>query len=46
MMKCAHDFYPHTSLFMLTWTKDADLVVVNAEGPDLASLYAWWLTAR
>ena len=43
MMKCAHDFYPHTSLFMLTWTKDADLVVVNAEGPDLASLYAWWL---
>jgi hypothetical protein len=45
-MKCGHDFYPHTSQSMLTWTKDADLVVVNAEGPDLASLYAWWLTAR
>jgi hypothetical protein len=45
-MKCGHDFYPHTSQSMLTWTKDADLVVVNAEGADLASLYAWWLTAR
>ena len=45
-VKCGHDFYPHTSLYMLTWTKDADLVVVNAEGPDLASLYAWWLSAR
>lgn len=45
-IKCGHDFYPHVSLSMLTWTKDADLLVVNAEGPDLASLYAWWLTAR
>ena len=46
MVKCGHDFYPHTSLFMLTWTREADLVVVNAEGPDLASLNAWWLSAR
>jgi serine/threonine kinase PknH len=46
MMKCGHSFYPHTSQYMVTWTKDADLVVVNAEGPDVASLYAWWLTAR
>jgi serine/threonine kinase PknH len=46
MMKCGHDFYPHVSLSMLTWTKDADLVVVNAEGPDLAALSSWWLTAR
>jgi serine/threonine-protein kinase len=45
-MKCGHDFYPQQSQPMLTWTRDADLVVVNAEGPDLASLYAWWLTAR
>ena len=46
MVKCAHDFYPHVSLSMLTWTKDADLMVVNVEGADLASLYAWWLSAR
>ncbi|MDT5260747.1 MAG: hypothetical protein QOD10_5827 [Mycobacterium sp.] len=46
LVKCAHDFYPHQSQSMVTWTKDADLVVVNAEGPDLASLYAWWLSAR
>ena len=46
MVKCGHDFYPHTSQSMLTWTRDADLVVVNVEGPDLASLYAWWLSAR
>ena len=46
MMKCGHAFYPQQSQSMVTWTKDADLVVVNAEGPDLASLYAWWLTAR
>jgi hypothetical protein len=45
-VKCGHDFYPHTSLSMLTWTRDADLVVVNVEGADLASLYAWWLSAR
>jgi hypothetical protein len=24
-VKCGHDFYPHTSLSMLTWTRDADL---------------------
>jgi serine/threonine-protein kinase len=46
MVKCGHGFYPHASQSMLTWTRDADLVVVNAEGPDLASLYAWWLPAR
>ena len=45
-VKCGHDFYPHTSLFMLTWTREADLVVVNVEGADLASLYDWWLSAR
>jgi len=46
MVKCGHDFYPQQSLSMLTWTKDADLVVVNVEGPDLSALYAWWLSAR
>jgi hypothetical protein len=46
MVKCGHDIYPQQSQSMLTWTKDADLLVVNAEGPDLASLHAWWLTAR
>jgi hypothetical protein len=45
-VECGHDFYPQQSQSMLTWTKDADLVVVNAEGPDIASLYAWWLSAR
>jgi hypothetical protein len=45
-VKCGHDFYPQESQSMLTWTRDSDLVVVNIEGPDLASLYAWWLTAR
>lgn len=43
--KCGHISYPQ-GMFELTWTKDADLVVVSADGPDLASLYAWWLTAR
>jgi hypothetical protein len=46
MVKCGRDFYPQQSLSTLTWTADADLVVVNAEGPDLAALYAWWLSAR
>ena len=46
MVKCGHDLYPQQSQSMLTWTKNADLLVVNAEGPDLASLYAWWLSAR
>ena len=46
MVKRGHGFYPQQSQFMLTWTNDADLLVVNAEGPDLASLYAWWLSAR
>ena len=45
-VECGHDFYPQQSQSMVTWTKDADLVVVNAEGPDLASLYTWWLSAR
>ena len=32
---------------ILTWTKNADLLVVTAKpkGRDLAALYAWWLTA-
>lgn len=30
----------------LTWTKSADLLLVSATGTDIASLYAWWLTAR
>ena len=46
MVKCGHDFYPQQSQSMLTWTKDADLVVVNVEGADLASLYDWWLSAH
>jgi serine/threonine kinase PknH len=46
MMKCGHAFYPQQSQSTLTWTKDADLVVVNVEGPNLATLYAWWRTAR
>jgi serine/threonine kinase PknH len=45
-VKCGHGLYPQQSQSMLTWTKDADLVVVNAVGADLPSLYAWWLTAR
>ena len=33
---------------ILTWTKNADLLVVTAKpkGRDLAALYAWWLPAR
>lgn len=33
---------------VLTWTKDADLLVVTAKpkSRDLAALYGWWLTAR
>ena len=31
---------------MLSWTKDADLLVASATGRDLDSLYNWWLTAR
>jgi serine/threonine kinase PknH len=46
MVKCGHGVYPRPSQSMLTWTRDADLVVVNARGADLASLYAWWLAAR
>jgi len=46
MVKCGHGFYPQQSQSMVTWTRAADLVVVNAQGPDLASLYAWWLSAR
>ncbi|MBV9515966.1 MAG: hypothetical protein JO280_18300 [Mycobacteriaceae bacterium] len=46
MMKCGHDFYPQQSQYILTWTRDADLVVVNVDGPDLNGLYNWWLTAR
>lgn len=46
LVKCGHGFYPQQSLSMLTWTRTADLVVVNVDGPDLASLYAWWLSAR
>jgi serine/threonine-protein kinase len=30
----------------LTWTKSADLLLVSVTGSDIASLYAWWLTAR
>jgi hypothetical protein len=46
MVKCGPGVYPRPSQSMLTWTRDADLVVVNARGADLASLYAWWLAAR
>lgn len=46
MMKCGHDFYPQQSQSMLTWTRTADLVVANVEGPDLATVYSWWLGAR
>jgi len=30
----------------LTWTKPTELLAVSASGPDIASLYAWWLTVR
>jgi hypothetical protein len=46
MMKCAHNVYPASSGFVVTWTRDADLVVANAYGVDLAGLYSWWLAAR
>jgi hypothetical protein len=46
MVKCGHDFYLQESQSTVTWTKDADLMVVNTVGPDVASLYAWWLSAR
>lgn len=45
-MKCTHDIYPQTSGFALTWTRDADLVLVNVDGADLTDLYGWWLAAR
>lgn len=30
----------------IMWTKDSDLVLSIAEGPDLASLYDWWTQNR
>jgi hypothetical protein len=46
MMKCAHNVYPASSGFVVTWTRDADFVVANAFGVDLAALYGWWLGAH
>jgi hypothetical protein len=46
MMRCAHNVYPASSGFVVTWTRDADRVVANAYGVDLAALYGWWLGAR
>jgi hypothetical protein len=46
MMKCAHNVYPASSGFVVTWTKDADRVVANADGVDVAALYRWWLGAH
>ncbi len=45
-MKCGHDVYPQTNGFIVTWTRDADLVLVNVDGGDLSDLYGWWLAAR
>jgi hypothetical protein len=46
VMKCAHNVYPSSSGFVVTWTRDADHVVAHAFGFDLAALYGWWLAAR
>jgi hypothetical protein len=46
MVRCAHNVYPASSGFVVTWTRDADRVVANAYGVDLAALYGWWLAAR
>jgi hypothetical protein len=46
IMKCGHDFYPQTAGFIVTWTRDADLVLANVDGRDLTDLYGWWLAAR
>ena len=46
IMKCGHDFYPQTGGFIVTWTRDADLVLANVDGRDLTDLYGWWLAAR
>jgi serine/threonine kinase PknH len=45
MVKCGSP-YPHLGGVMLTWTRDADLLMANVNSSDLASLYAWWLAAR
>jgi hypothetical protein len=46
MMKCAHQGQSAQNGFIVTWTRDADLVVADAYGVDLAALYGWWLAAR
>jgi serine/threonine-protein kinase len=46
MMTCGHDFYPQTSGFTVTWTRNADLVLANVDGRDLTDLYGWWLANR
>ena len=46
MMVCSTARGPDEGAPMLSWTKTVDLLVVSARGRDLASLYAWWLTAR
>lgn len=43
MVQCSHNSRAGTAL---SWTRDTDLLVVVASGPDVASLYNWWLTAR
>jgi serine/threonine-protein kinase len=45
MVKCGSP-YPHLGGVMLTWTRDADLLIAIVQSSDLASLYAWWLAAR
>jgi hypothetical protein len=30
----------------LMWTRDADLMLADARGPDLAALHTWWLQVR
>jgi serine/threonine kinase PknH len=44
-VKCGHISYP-VGEYMLTWTRDADLVVVNVSGQDPTALWNWWLSAR
>jgi len=48
MVLCATSHQqPDEGARMLTWTKNADLVVTaKPKGRDLAALYDWWLTAR
>lgn len=43
MVQCSYNSRAGTAL---SWTRNADLLVGVVSGPDVGTLYNWWLTAR